>query len=58
MSERLNADLSAQLEELRDANTYKTFLTTTVQSGARPEASLPSPQTPEPILVSTVSSQA
>ena len=27
MSERLNADLSAQLEELRDANTYKTFLT-------------------------------
>ena len=27
MSERLNADLSAQLDELRDANTYKTFLT-------------------------------
>ncbi len=27
MSERLNAELSAQLEELRDANTYKTFLT-------------------------------
>jgi len=27
MNERLNADLSAQLDELRDANTYKTFLT-------------------------------
>jgi glycine C-acetyltransferase len=27
MSDRLNADLSAQLDELRDANTYKTFLT-------------------------------
>ena len=27
MNERLNADLSAQLDELREANTYKTFLT-------------------------------
>ncbi len=27
MNERLRADLSAQLDELRDANTYKTFLT-------------------------------
>jgi glycine C-acetyltransferase len=27
MNERLNADLSAQLDELRGANTYKTFLT-------------------------------
>ena len=27
MNERLTADLSAQLDELREANTYKTFLT-------------------------------
>lgn len=27
MNERLNADVSAQLDELREANTYKTFLT-------------------------------
>jgi glycine C-acetyltransferase len=27
MNQRLRADLSAQLDELRDANTYKTFLT-------------------------------
>ena len=27
MNERLRADLSEQLDELRDANTYKTFLT-------------------------------
>jgi len=34
MNERLRADISAQLDELRDANTYKTFLTLRSPQGA------------------------
>ena len=37
MNERLTADLSAQLDELREANTYKTFLTLRSPQGATVE---------------------